>query len=370
MKKIKGMEVVVLEDEKQRILESVSHICDTGYFMWGDYQEALCEKFKELTGKEHAVTFNSCTAALEVLFKWLGSGNTVCLQANAFPSPAYAAVRAGSVVTWSDIDEDEMTPGIADLNTAYERDKFATVVLQWTGGYVPSYIDVLRSWCDTRKVHFIEDASHSAGSAVGPNKAGSWGDTAVFSLAATKPLQTGQGGVLLTNDVHLARFCFMMKNYGRTEMFQKGEYLHAGYNMHMTEIQAAIGLVMFEGMEGRIAKRYQVLDRMVESGPKTSRLLGNWRNARPNLYKVVFRIAHERKDALKAHLAAANIELGSSIYDFVTPLLPVFGGLFDKLKFPQCARFAKEHVCLPMHDALTLEDGEYVGRRLKEFFDS
>jgi len=371
VKKIKGMEVVVLENEKRRILESVGHICDTGYFMWGDYQEAFQEKFKTLTGKKFVVTFNSCTAALEVLFRYLGSSNTVCFQANTFPSPAYAALRAGNSLAWSDIDAQDMTPSLWDLEAAYQVSPFQVVVLQWTGGFVPSYVLALQDWCRDKGVHMVEDASHAAGSTMNGRKAGSFGQTSVFSLAATKPLQTGQGGILATDDQRLAEYCFQMKNYGRTEMFQRGEYMLRGHNMHLTEIQAAIGLVMFESMENRIRGRYKVLEQYVKHIenaflPSPVCFLGSW-SGKPNLYKLVLKVPSEKKAKLKKQLAEANVELGSSIYDFVTPHLPVFGKEYGMDRFPRTAEFAQGHVCLPMHDGLLEDEADYVGRKVVEF---
>jgi len=60
-------------------------------------------------------------------------------------------------------------------------------------------------------------------------------------------------------------------------------------------------------------------------------------------------------------MAELNIEMGSSIYDFVVPTIPAFGGRYEGLRFVNTERFAKCHACLPMHNGLTLQDAEFVG---------
>jgi len=371
MTKIRGMEVVISDEEKRKIQEAVGDICDSSYFMWGKYQEQLQEQFKLMTGKKYAVTFNSCTSALELLFRWLSQDlagkSRVVFQANTFPSPVYAAMRAGLEVGWVDIDVCEMVPTISKLTASYAKNSFEILVLQWTGGFIPSGANAIKEWCREKNVYFVEDASHASGSMESGRYAGAFGDTAVFSLAATKPLQTGQGGVLVTDNADLADFAFRMKNYGRTEMFQKGIFVHLGFNMHMTEIQAAIGTVLFDSMAARIKERYEMAKSywpyIYEAGCLP---LGNW-DAHPNFYKLPILLRDKNKYQLKEKFMKEDIEIGSSLYDFVTPYLPVFKGLYEAEKFPDCLTYTDRHICLPLHNKMGPRQVKMVGERLVKF---
>lgn len=341
--------------------------------MWGPWQERLQEKFQTLTGKAHCVTFNSATAALEVLLRWLGPKTTrlrVAFQANTFPSPVFAAERAGWHVGFADIDTETLAPGLPDLDALYDRWPFAAFVVQWSGGFISKDARSLKAWCNNRDVVLIEDASHAAGSMLNDVYAGGIGHHAVFSLAATKPLHTGQGGVLLTDDTGLSTYAFRMKNYGRTEMFQRGQYVERGFNSHLTEMQAAIGTVLFDSMERRIEERTALTqvykDRLGQF--EGLRFLGTWEDAWPNLYKVpVWLPGHVSREALKTRLAAQDIELGSAIYEFVTPHLVVFAGQYAARPFPKTEAYAEQHICLPMHNALTREDVERVAAAVVEW---
>lgn len=375
-RKIAGMAVSISDEDRAKITAAIDEILRKGFLMWGDWQERLCEGFKQMTGREHAVTFNSCTSALEVLFRFLRENwraGSVCFQANAFPSPVFAAQKVGLQVRWVDIDPELLCPSLHQIDDAYSRSMFDVLVLQWTGGYMSPEIREIERWCDDRAILLIEDASHAAGSVVyvgekrTPIEAGSFGTFSVFSLAATKPLQGGQGGVLLTNSPVVAKYVFQAKNYGRTEMFQKGEYVQHGGNLHMTELQAAVAAILMESMDEAIAYREGLARAMIDDFSYDDvQALGS-SDGQPNLYKLPIQVrADVRKQDLQARFAERSIELGSSIYDFVTPHLPVFGGQYDGLSFPRSKDYAARHICLPLHNAMTLDDAARVHEALVE----
>jgi len=183
----------------------------------------------------------------------------------------------------------------------------------------------------------------------------------VYSLAATKPLQTGQGGVLLTDDGDFAQYAFRMKNYGRTEMFQKGVYVNHGFNSHLTEMQAVIGNVMFEHQEKMIRERYVLKEGMLKDNDHVLPIRGMGRS---NWYKAPILIEGLRGSEIKELAATKEIEMGSSIYDFVTPHLDVFGDRWASQEFPVAAEFAENHVCLPLHNEMSEDDAWIVNQML------
>jgi len=343
----------------------VNKVIKKGHLIWGEMQERLQANFSQMTGKKHAVTFNSDTSALEALFSILmRSGcSTFAFQGNCFPSPAFAARRQGAKIKWVDIDIVAMAPRIDQLEAALP---FDVLVLQYTAGFVPDWVGEIAEWCRQRGIFFIEDCAQAVGTMKNGKYAGSFGDAAGFSLAATKPLMTGQGGVLVTDDGEIAERLFYLKNYGRTQLFMKGDYVDEGWNSHMTEVQAAVGVALFQTFEGRIEERTRlaaVYDKMLcEIGTP----LGH-RGGRPNFYKYPF-LLPERvpKAEVKRRMLESGIELGSSVYDFVTPHLSVFKGEYEAVKLPETIVYAGRHICLPMHNLLTEKDAEYVARRLIE----
>lgn len=382
--KIRGMEVRISPQDREAILLGMREVLDSGYLMWGAWQERLCTEFQALTGRTHAVTFNSCSSALEVLFRYMASRPRqdkrpwrVCFQANVFPSPVFAARRAGVDVAFCDIDVVEMCPTVEQLEECWQFKPFGgpfdALVLQWTAGFIPESVDAIWQWTRDRGVFLIEDASHAAGSVQAHRPAGSFGDVSVFSLAATKPLQCGQGGMMLTDDPKLAEYAFQMKNYGRTEMFQRGEYVQEGSNLHMTELQAVVGVVLMGSMWKAISRRRVLAEMMLHPVEQWYKRLGSWTggSCAPNLYKLpVLPMATTRPKVYKA-FEDLNIEPGSLVYSFTTPYLEVLAGARDRWisRFPKCEEFANRHVCIPMHNGMTEADAERVALALGNAVD-
>ena len=386
MKKIKGMAVVVSEQEKEEYLKRISGICERGWFMDGPEQELLKKRFRNLTNREHAETFNSATSALDAVFAYLRQKGKrrACFQANHFPSPSFSAYRHGFELVWSDIDVKAMTPDLDTLDKLWHETKFDVLVLQWTGGFIPTYAHQIAFWARSHNVTFVEDASHAVGSHLGGNYALSFGDIGVASLAATKAVHAGQGGILVTDDEALATFAFRHKNYGRTLMFQKGEYTYPGHNHHMTEMQAALGNVMLNHMEERQQYRMNLASIYLNHLKYDLTFLGQgmpdtgiWL-PRPNFYKVVALLPDGvDRNALRRYMQEQGVELGSEVYNFVTPSLPLMqqlrrenGHLFVQryadVDVPNTEWFSQRHICLPMHNGLTEDDVKYVVEHLRE----
>lgn len=375
VKRIRGMQVVFSEAEIAAVLGRIEGALRRGWVMWGPEQEELQRRFAELTGRRHAVTFSSATAALEVVFRWLRrrGARTVAFQANNFPSPPMAALRAGLSLAWVDIDPRRLCPSLADLQAARAETRFEALALTWTGGFVSDEAAEIRRWCERESVTLVEDASHAAGARAGGRPAGSLGDVAVFSLAATKALHTAQGGMLVTDDPELAQTAFRMKNYGRTELFQRGRYVERdGMNAHMTELQAALGNALLDTVADRIAARARLarLYRPYLERCGLEALGCQGEGFEPNWYKCPVQLpSAEALGPLRAHLEVRGVELGSAMYDFVTPALDVWGKLARPAEaFPRALDYSRRHTCLPMHNGLGPEDIERVGAGLLSFF--
>lgn len=360
--RIKGITVQLTPQEIEGCLTRLRDVLTKGYLIWGEYQEKLQAQFEQETGKAHAVTFNSATSAYDALFEVIRP-RRVAFQGNMFPSPLYAARRHGAEVVWLDIDPVAMVPTMEQLEAATP---FDCLVLDASGGYPPPWLPDMAKWCQEKGIVFIEDCAQSAGAKVGGMLSGSFGEFTIFSLAATKPLMAGQGGVLCTNDGVVAKRAFHLKNYGRTLLFQRGDYLEEGHNQMMTELQAAVGVTMFETYRGHIAERAVLADgyALGLAGLRVQ-LCGQAPGVEPNWYKypILLRGITPRS-VVKKRLAEVGIECGSEIYSVPTPQQMVFRREFGAVRLPGTEVFSANHICLPMHNALSTEDVAEVAAAL------
>jgi perosamine synthetase len=125
-------------------------------------------------------------------------------------------------------------------------------------------VDLYGSMCDWQALRaithehnliLIEDAAEALGSEYQGRKAGSLGDMAVFSFHGSKTLVTGEGGMIVTDDDHLASRIHILRDHGRDpgdRFFQNREI---AFKYKMSAVQAALGLAQIERIDDLIAQK-------------------------------------------------------------------------------------------------------------------
>ena len=104
----------------------------------------------------------------------------------------------------------------------------------------------------------IEDAAEAVGSEYSGKKAGSFGDTGVFSFHGSKTLTTGEGGMLVTDREDIYHRCLFLRDHGRNpgdRMFWNTE---VAYKYKMTSMQAALGLAQLERIDELVGRKRQI----------------------------------------------------------------------------------------------------------------
>jgi perosamine synthetase len=116
--------------------------------------------------------------------------------------------------------------------------------------------DAIRDVARRHGIAIIEDAAEAIGSEYKGRKAGSLGDTGVFSFHGSKTLTTGEGGMLVTNREDIYHRVLFLRDHGR----KPGEFWNTevAYKYKMSSMQAALGLAQLERIEELIARKRQI----------------------------------------------------------------------------------------------------------------
>jgi perosamine synthetase len=104
----------------------------------------------------------------------------------------------------------------------------------------------------------IEDAAEAAGADYDGKKAGSFGDTGVFSFHGSKTLTTGEGGMLVTNDEALYRRVLFLRDHGRRPGDKQFWNAEVAYKYKMSSMQAALGLAQLERLDELIERKREI----------------------------------------------------------------------------------------------------------------
>lgn len=237
-------------------IQAVIEVMKGDWLTQGPTIEHFERAIADYVDAEHAIAFTNGTAALHgaCAAAGLGAGDVVATSPLTFVASANCARYVGADVTLVDIDP-------ATLNIDLERVPEgidALVAVHFAG--LPVDLSELRS----RPRVVIEDAAQALGASTPDGRVGNCArsDMTCFSLHPVKPITTGEGGVVTTNDDELAARLRRFRNHGIERRPERGgwyyEVVDLGYNYRLTDIQAALGLSQLPKLEGFIGRRQEI----------------------------------------------------------------------------------------------------------------
>jgi len=261
-------------EEKQaalRVLESgelSGFIASPGEPFWGGREVRALEGMFELHyGVRHALAFNSATTALHaaVAATGVGPGDEVIVSPYTMTATATAILMTGAVPVFADIEERTfgLDPDSVRANiTPYTRGIMAVNLF----GH-PARLGPLRKIADEGNFFLIEDNSQAPDALYDGRPAGTIGDIGIFSFNRHKVMQSGEGGVLITNNDDFATKGALVRNHGEVVVEPMGisDIVNTvGLNYRMTEIEAAIAQEQFRKMPNMNSQRINLANRLTE----------------------------------------------------------------------------------------------------------
>jgi dTDP-4-amino-4,6-dideoxygalactose transaminase len=240
----------------QRVLDSgelSGFVATAGEGFWGGREvRALEGDFCSYYGISHAVAFNSATSALHaaVSAMGVGPGDEVITSPYTMSATATAILMTGAVPIFADIEDETFgldPDSVAENVTRQTRGILAVNLL----GH-PARLDPLRKIADRHGLFLIEDNAQAPDANYHGRKTGTIGDIGVFSFNRHKAMQSGEGGVLVTDDENLALKAALMRNHGEVVVADMGieDIVNTvGLNYRMGEMEAAIAQVQFSRMQ-------------------------------------------------------------------------------------------------------------------------
>jgi dTDP-4-amino-4,6-dideoxygalactose transaminase len=216
------------------------------------------EKFATYCDTKYGAAVANGTVSMELcLVAWgIGPGDEVIIPAATFMATAIAVHNVGATVVYVDIDPKTLNIDnvkIADAIT----DRTKAIIPVHIGGH-PCDMDPLLEIARKHDIKVLEDAAQAHGAIYQGRKVGSLADAASFSFQQSKNLQSGEGGMILSDKKELIDLIhYSLGKFGRGIREKYSGHIHYrfGWNACYTEIQAAIALAQLERLEEQIEKR-------------------------------------------------------------------------------------------------------------------
>jgi len=353
-------------NERKYLLECIDSgwISSEGPFV-GKFEDLFAQRVNRRYGI--AVANGSLALDAAVVALGIGPGDEVIVPAFTIISCVAAIVRAGAIPVLVDSDPKTWNMDVNQIESKITSKTRAIMVVHIYG--LPVDMDPVLELAAKYGLKIIEDAAEMHGQTYKGRPCGSFGDISTFSFYPNKHVTTGEGGMLVTNDPVLETKCRSLRNL----CFQpERRFVHSelGWNMRMTNLQAAIGLAQLEQLDNFIEIKKEMGRRYTEEliGTKGIELPPPKAAYAENIYWVYGIILNDSIgfDAREAMRKLAREEIGTRPFFYPMHQQPVFQkmGFFKSDNYPVATRFGERGFYLPSGLGLDHEQIKTIAEKL------
>ena len=239
-------------------LKYISEAIETGWISSeGPFVNQFEEKFAKSVHREYGVAVANGSAALDIAIAALGisDDDEVIMPTHTIISCASAVVRAGGKPIFVDSDSQAWNMRTDQIEEKITENTKAIMAVHIFG--LPVDMDPILSIAKKYSLFVIEDAAQMIGQKYKGQPCGSFGDISTFSFYPNKHITTGEGGMVVTNEISFAE---KSRSYRNLCFQEKKRFVHEelGWNYRMTNIQAALGLAQLETLNSHIEKKRMI----------------------------------------------------------------------------------------------------------------
>lgn len=360
-------------DEKD--IEAVVNVLRSDFLTTGPAVAEFEKKVADYTGAKYAVAIANGTAALHAACFAAGiqEGDEVITTPITFAASSNCVLYCGGTPVFADIDPKTYNIDPEDIERKITERTKAIIPVHFTGQ--PCEMDRIREIAKKYRLTVIEDGAHALGAEYRGQKVGTLSDMTTFSFHPVKPVTTGEGGMIVTDNEEFYERLKLFRTHGITreeKLLQKDdgpwyyEQLELGYNYRITDIQCALGCSQLEKLPSFLARRTEIAKiydeafadcEMIQTPYQGEECKSGW-----HLY--VIRVKNGRRREVFEQLR--NDGIGVNVHYIPVYHFPYYRqhGYAD-VCCPNAEAYYKEAVSLPIFPALKLEEQQYVIERVK-----
>lgn len=247
-------------------IQAVVEVLRSDWLTTGPKVEEFERALAAFTGTKYAVAVSNGTTALHAAMHalGLGPGDEVIVPAITFVATANAVVYCGGTPVFADVDPGTLLIDPADVARRITPRTKAIAAVDYAGQ--PCDYAALRSLAAQHGLKIVADACHAIGADEGGRPVGSLADLSTFSFHPVKPITTGEGGAITTDDADLAAKMRVFRGHGITSDFRQREKQGSwayemtglGYNFRLSDIQCALGSRQLAKLPAMIFRRQAI----------------------------------------------------------------------------------------------------------------
>ena len=370
--KVPVNEPYLFGNEKKYLLKCLKdgYISSSGKFV-----KEFEEKFAKRVNRKFAISVSNGTAALQLAFESLNikKKEEVILPSFTIISCVLPVIRCGAIPVLVDSDPNTWNMDVSKIEKKITSRTRAIIAPHIYG--LPIDMDPLLKIAQKYKLKVIEDAAEVLGLKYKNKECGSFGDVSTFSFYANKHITTGEGGMIVTNNLQIAEKCKSLRNLCFNN---KKRFVHydLGWNYRFTNMQAAIGIAQLEKLNQFILKKRKIgkIYNKELSKIKTFNVPLDEKKYAKNIYWI-YGIVLKKNSKISLEVLMRKLkEYGVDTRNFFWPIhkQPVLKkmGFFKNIKLPVSEYLSKNGLYLPSGLAISLSQQKFVIDKIKKIFSN
>lgn len=394
-------------DEREMV-----NLVDSSLDFWltyGEYSKKFEKEFAKMLGVKWAFLVNSGSSANLLAFFTLTSpllkerqikrGDEVITVAAGFPTTVAPIVQYGAVPVFVDMELQYFNIDHTKLELAISPKTKAVMIAHTLGN--PFNIKVVKEFCDKHNLWLIEDNCDALGSLYNGKPTGTWGDIGTSSFYPPHHMTMGEGGATYTNDPLLKKIMLSMRDWGRDCWCESGVdntckkrfsqkfgelpigydhkyvYSHFGFNLKVSDMQAAVGCAQIEKFPTFVARRKENFKRLYDGlkDIKELILVTPQPNSDPSWFGFMMTVAYGAKfsrNDLSEYLENANIQTRNLFAGNMTRH-PLFLDLQEGIDFrivgelKNTDKIMNDSLWIGVYPGMSVEKIDYCIGKIREF---
>lgn len=327
-------------------------------------------------GAKYAVAVSNGTAALHIacLAAGIQPGDEVIVSPITFAASANCVLYCGGKPVFADIKPDTYNIDPEDIERKITSKTKAIIAVHYTGQ--PCEMDEITAIAKKHNLVVIEDGAQVISGEYKGKKIGSISDMTTFSFHPVKPVTTGEGGMVTTDNEELYQRLKLFHTHGITReesllTHNEGpwyyEQLELGYNYRITDIQCALGISQMKRLDQFAAHRRKLAHRYDEAFEGCKDIITPYQHpdCLSSYHLYMIQVPAERRQEIFENLR--NKGIGVNVHYIPVYKLPYYQQHgYQSTCCPNAEAFYARAITLPLYADMTEEQVDYVVECVKD----
>lgn len=360
---------------EQDDIQAVVDVLQSDFLTTGPKIAEFEQTVADYVGAKYAVAISNGTSALHAacFAAGIGPGDEVITTPLTFAASANCVLYCGGTPVFADVDPKTYNIDPEDIRRKITDRTKAIIAVHLAGQ--PCDMDAIHSIAREHGLIVIEDGAHALGSVYKGKKVGSLSDMTTFSFHPVKPITTGEGGMIVTDNEEFYKKMVLFRSHGITRdasMMTRNDgpwfyqQFDLGYNYRITDIQCALGCSQMKKLDRFLARRKEIVARYNEAFADCDNIITPYQLSDTesgwHLYIVQVKNCDRRQvfETMREKGIGVNVHY---IPVYMHPYYQEHG--YENVHCANAEEIYSHIISLPLYPGLTSEQQDYVIDTLK-----